>query len=526
MNDEQRHIEVAVSRGTLARNVRRPRAQLRPARLCVAMNSRTDGYGPEALLATAVNAGAGSTGIHTGSGAALIRHRDPDLRPRATLTEKSPRGRSMKIRRGTRALFWVQALFALFLAAAAEAGAVSEADLVADIEQIEREIAEAEKDVSLFEDISTKSLYEHRLAVLRLSKALLDQRIRALRAGIPIDTSLPVTRPDPAQLPEILADIQRTRKNLAAAEAESAKIGGGLGKALAEKRVATARQTLAMLQLAYYRDRYGLHLRETLQQPPGEENGELADAQAAAERDIQALATEWADPRYPDIDYATLAFQALAQQNSTISGWWGIRESKAEIDDSPTVHAFNVSATEGAFFEPHLAVICQEGETKLLFQPGDILVDDGGTVRTEIRIDEEPPRSTSWSATTHGKSAGLFGKDAVEFLKDLKGAQTLYVRLTERYGERHDAKFILAGFEDVIASAAEACEWSTLSKRDFEAVQSALKSLGHYKGTVDGAWGKGSQRALNAWQEANGIPKTESLTAETATRLIGTAESK
>jgi hypothetical protein len=429
----------------------------------------------------------------------------------------------MKVRRIPWARAGMRGLLALILACSAHAETLSEADLTADIDQIEREIAEAERDVAESEEPSTKTLYQHRLAVLRLSKALLDQRIRALKAGIPVDTSLPITQPNPEQLPEILADIERAQKILAAAEAESAKIDGGLGKALAEKRVATARQTLATLRLAYYRDRYGLHLRETLQQPPDQENGTPMEAEAVAAQDIASLATEWADPRYPDIDYATLAFQALAQQNSTISGWWGIRESKAEIDDSPTVHAFNVSATEGALFEPHLAVICQEGETKILFQPGDLLVDDGGTLQTEIRIDEEQPRSTSWNATTHGKSAGLFGTDAEDFLKGLKGAETLYVRLTERYGERHDAKFILAGFEEVINRAAGACQWSTLSQKDFEAVQAALKSLGHYKGAVDGDWGKGSQRAFNAWQEANGDPKTESLTADAVSKLIEAA---
>jgi hypothetical protein len=398
---------------------------------------------------------------------------------------------------------------------------ISEEDLLADVAQIEQEIALAEEDVARFEEGSIKVLYDYRLAVLTLSKALLDQRVKALRAGVPVDASLTVTEPNPERLSEILSDMEKAQRKLAAAESDAAQAPSGLPKALADNQVATARQILATLQLAYYRDRYGLHFEPTAQQPSSGGNGKQQEAIAGGEQGGVATDIAWADSRYPDIDYSKPAFQALAQQDSIISGWWGIRKSKAEIDDSPTVHAFNVSATEGARFEPHLSVICQEGETKLLFQPGDLLVDEDGNLEAEIRIDADAAQTMSWNATTHNKSAGLFGERAEAFLKDIKGAKTLYVRLTERYGERHDAKFILSGFQKVIEGVAEACQWSTLVKSDIEAVQSALKSLGYYKGTVDGSWGKGSQQALNAWQEARGIPITQALTAKTARTLVG-----
>lgn len=415
---------------------------------------------------------------------------------------------------------WKLGFLALLFSWATYAQSISEGDLLVDLEQLQQEIAAAESDVERLEGGSTKSLYDHRLAVLRLSKALLDQRLEALRAGVPVETSLAVTKPNPDQLTEILADIEQAQENLAAAESESARIAGGLAKALAETRVATARQILATLQLAYYRDRYGLHLTATTQQASGGGDCELQEKKTTSEDEKAAISVEWSDPRHPEIDYTKLAFQALAQQGGTISGWWGIRKGKADIDDSPTVQAFNVSATEGSNLVPHLATICREGETKLLFKPGDALIDEDGKHQIEIRIDSNAAQSTSWNATANNKSAGLFGKQAMAFLRKLKGAQTLYIRLTEPNGERHDAKFYLSGFQEAVESVADACQWSTLSKKDIKAVQSALRKLGHYRGTVDGSWGKGSLRALNAWQKATGTPITPTLTEEAARKLI------
>lgn len=401
------------------------------------------------------------------------------------------------------------------------AQSVSEEDLLADVEQLRQEIATAESNAEHFEEGVTKTLLHRRLDVLQLSKALLDQRLMALRAGIPVETTLSVTQPDTDRLTEILADIQQAQEDLAAAESESATIAGGLAKALAETRVATARQILATLRLAYYRDRYGLHLEPAPQPCAGEADTDQGEKNTASETEETATIVEWSDPRYPDIDYTKLAFQALAQQNSTMSGWWGIRIGKADIDDSPMVQAFNVSATAGTALEPHLAMICREGETKLLFKSGELLVEEDGEYKVEIRIDSDPAKSASWNATTNGKSAGLFGKQAQTFLRELKSAETLYIRLTDGNDERHDAKFLLSGIHEALHTVADACNWSTLSKADIKSIQSKLRSLGHYRGTVDGSWGKGSLRALNAWQDANGIPKTKTLTDETAGKLIG-----
>jgi alanine racemase len=91
MIDAQKHIAVTVSRSNFARNVRWLRHRLMPARLCVVMKSDAYGHGLDALLATAVEAGADYIGVCTNDEAAQIRDRYPDhpvLRLRAALPDE------------------------------------------------------------------------------------------------------------------------------------------------------------------------------------------------------------------------------------------------------------------------------------------------------------------------------------------------------------------------------------------------------------------------------------------------------
>ena len=79
MNEAQKHIEVSISRGAFANNIRWLGEELAPAKLCVVMKSDAYGHGLGALLDTAVAAGADYLGICTNDEAARIRRGYPDL---------------------------------------------------------------------------------------------------------------------------------------------------------------------------------------------------------------------------------------------------------------------------------------------------------------------------------------------------------------------------------------------------------------------------------------------------------------
>jgi hypothetical protein len=60
------------------------------------------------------------------------------------------------------------------------------------------------------------------------------------------------------------------------------------------------------------------------------------------------------------------------------------------------------------------------------------------------------------------------------------------------------------------------------SRRDqIRAAQSALARLGLYSGQIDGSMGKGTIRAVRAFQASRGLAQTGQLTADVATKLAG-----
>jgi len=113
---------------------------------------------------------------------------------------------------------------------------------------------------------------------------------------------------------------------------------------------------------------------------------------------------------------------------------------------------------------------------------------------------------------TSNRGAGIFGSRAVYFLRGIYAAEDLFIRLTERNGQRHDAEFGLAGAQDAIDTVADACGWSTLnlSRDDYRAIQTILNAGGFDAGTPDGIWGDGSRNAMREFQQQNGLPPTGS----------------
>ena len=67
---------------------------------------------------------------------------------------------------------------------------------------------------------------------------------------------------------------------------------------------------------------------------------------------------------------------------------------------------------------------------------------------------------------------------------------------------------------DVAAPAAVAS--NTLSRAAVRNVQSRLRALGFYRGQVDGAWGAGTQNAIERFQQGRGLQPTGQLNPATA----------
>lgn len=400
--------------------------------------------------------------------------------------------------------------------------------LDADLAGIDEEIAAAEADLANYEGGLLVALVQARIETLKLTRAILQNRIAAETGGAVTEITVPVGAPDAGRASEIAAEIEAQNAIIAQAETESAG-AGGLVAALAVSRVMTEKLTLASLRGALMEAKYGSILPVDVEAAPARPAAQASPAPAPAADEGQAetaevAAPEWADPNHPEIDYNAAVFKALSDQGFDLMGWWGVLESRAEIDDSPQVLAVNASAYEEQGFMasfPKLQAACREGEAAVIYDTDSFIMGDysSSTMRTTIRIDDEAAQTVNWSKLASNKGSGLFGSSAQDFMRELLDKEKIFLRIDER--ETHDASFNLAGIGPVTEMIAAACGFSLLELGvdDYRAIQTMLNAAGFDAGTPDGVWGSGSASALRSWQEQNDLPPTGAPDEATLTAM-------
>lgn len=135
--------------------------------------------------------------------------------------------------------------------------------LGADISATQAEIQKAEEDDQKVTGGLVKSLISLRLATLRQTLALLDQRSKAIAARTTLQYTVdgkPFAPPSdaPAQIAAVEKELADTAAKIVKQEAEVARYSGGLVQATAMATLATLRQTQAMLEQKRLALKYGL----------------------------------------------------------------------------------------------------------------------------------------------------------------------------------------------------------------------------------------------------------------------------
>lgn len=131
-------------------------------------------------------------------------------------------------------------------------------DLKQDLGRIRQEIEHVTRDDAAYSGGLIKSLIGVRLEVLKTNEALVEQRIHALEAGARITLVVNATKTDPTRAAELAKEIESQKAKVAEARAKADRYSGGLVQAMAETAVATARNTLAMLDQQFLIAKYGL----------------------------------------------------------------------------------------------------------------------------------------------------------------------------------------------------------------------------------------------------------------------------
>ena len=404
--------------------------------------------------------------------------------------------------------------FALSICLATSSIAQTSDTLSSELLSIEQQITDTQAKVELYDGGLIKGLAEARLEALLLSKILVENRINAASSGAVVMVTVPAIQPDDARAKQLLGEMASAQQRIDEAENEAAQ-AGGLIQALALSRGETERLTLAQLQMGYLQAKYGIAFPAVAASQTTAEPKSTDDPATTTEKPVSTISSvSWGDPDFPEIDYSIAPFEQAYKEGQRISGWWTIKTDRAAVDDSLQIGSINYSAFNPADYSSATALIarCAEGETAIIFVQNDFLMTDfqRDTFDVTLRVDEKTADETRWNGLTSNKGAGLFGRDAEDFIRSIYDAKRLFIRISESNGQNHDATFDLSGSQEAFEEVAGACGWTTLSltKDDYRAIQTLLNAGGFDTGTPDGQWGSGSKEAMKAFQNSLGIPAT------------------
>ena len=127
----------------------------------------------------------------------------------------------------------------------------------------------------------------------------------------------------------------------------------------------------------------------------------------------------------------------------------------------------------------------------------------------------------------NGRADGIWGPDSQSALERFQQSRGLQVT-----GQLNQATAATLGLNpgELLASrsgtpgagidaAPAAATSNTLSRAAVRNIQSRLRTLGFYRGQVDGAWGSGTQAAIERFQQGRGLQPTGQINPVTAQAL-------
>ena len=157
-------------------------------------------------------------------------------------------------------------VFGLAIAVLGVIGALSGAGpsvvtLDQDLVAVRNEISACEQEAARYSGGLILVQVQSRLATLRNTEAMLDQKRLSILRGIDLRVvvdGVPLAPATPEQLDRIERDIAGVNDQIARSEAEASRYEGGLLKVTSELAAATHKMTLATLQYRYFQMKYGL----------------------------------------------------------------------------------------------------------------------------------------------------------------------------------------------------------------------------------------------------------------------------
>lgn len=155
-----------------------------------------------------------------------------------------------------------------------------------------------------------------------------------------------------------------------------------------------------------------------------------------------------------------------AEQSDPPSAPWIPRISKSPLDDSTTV-VFTLRSVDPVVVRfrepthPELVIRCMENRVSVYISFGDIFMADTEDYgRIDYRIDDREARGRTLGASTDNNALGEWrAPQSIQWLRQMYGGETLFVRATPYNESRVSMRFEIAGIGEGIRPIREACDW-------------------------------------------------------------------
>jgi hypothetical protein len=133
-------------------------------------------------------------------------------------------------------------------------------NLRSDLEVIQRNISASELEDQKYTGGLIKAQIQSRIASLRITEAILIQKMKAIETGARMIIEVPSTRPDSSLAASLDAEAATQKLKIEQSRADADRYTGGLIKAQKESTIATMESTLAMLEQRALIAKYGLSM--------------------------------------------------------------------------------------------------------------------------------------------------------------------------------------------------------------------------------------------------------------------------
>lgn len=157
------------------------------------------------------------------------------------------------------------------------------AKLASELSQTKSETESTKQALTSYSSGLIKTLLSTKLEILQTTEALIEQRMLAVESGSPVKVETVTSLPDEALASSIAGEIQSMKKSINDAKIDAEKYTGGLIQSLKLSTIATAEQSLAMLEQRYLVAKYGLNPLRAIAPPTS-----LADTTPSADEHAPA----------------------------------------------------------------------------------------------------------------------------------------------------------------------------------------------------------------------------------------------